>query len=152
MVRFSAVYCSITAVILFVIANGVIVQSAIDNDDSSCSNDFFSMEQALLQNTDNRFNLLVAFFPPREPHPVLVTVHYFFRDTNDTRIWYWTESVFYLIQPLEVFQFTSLLFGNLPYRHREVVILLDNSCTNASEEYFLLVTTRVSSISYVKDN
>ena len=130
--------------LLTVANNCALALNDSDEDTVACSNNFYTMEQSLLQNTDNRFNLLTSFFPPREPHPVLVTVYYYFKDTNDTQIWYWTESVFYLIQPLEVFQFTSLLFGNMPYRHKEIAILLDSSCSNASEEYFLLLTTHVS--------
>ena len=128
-------------------------QSAALTDSSlSCSNNFFLMEQSLLQDTDNRFNLLKAFFPARDPHPVLVRANYTFRGGVSTsmsetsppgEVWFWSESEFYLIQPLEVFQFTSLLFGNTPNRMKDLNLTLDSNCTDAPSEYFLHLTARV---------
>ncbi len=132
-------------------------QSTADdtNIQTECSSNFFAMEQSLLQNTDNRFNLMTTFFPPRKAHPVIVRVTYSFNGdilednsstTNTTispYIWFWSESEFYLIQPLEVFQFTSLLFGNRPYRQRDLDIVLDANCSQASDEFYVLLTTRV---------
>lgn len=112
----------------------------------ACSNNFFVLEQSLLESTDNRFNLLKAFYPPREAHPVLVRVNYTFDGTfNDTsQIWFWSESEFYLIQPLEIFQFTSLLFSNMPYRQSQLHIRLDSDCSQAPADYLQMLTTRVS--------
>lgn len=115
---------------------------------NSCSTNFFQLEKNLLHSTDNRFNLLKAFYPPREARPVLVKVNYTFLDTsatdNGSMIWFWAESEFYLIQPLEIFQFTSLLFSNMPYRRNDLSIQLPSDCSLASEEYLQLLTTRVS--------
>lgn len=103
------------------------------------------MEESLLESAENRFNLLVAFYPPREAHPVMVEVDYTFQDlTNDSQRWFWSESEFYLIQPLEVLQFTSLLFSNMPYRSSRLSISLPPDCSLASVQYFQLLTTRVS--------
>ena len=116
-----------------------------ETGDKSCSNDFYVMEQSVLLSTSNRFNLLKTFYPPRQPHPVLVKVNYTFGDSdNDSQIWFWSESEFYLIQPLEVFLFTSLLFSDMPYRRGELTLQLDPNCSMASEEYFQMLTTRVS--------
>ena len=112
---------------------------------NSCSTNFFLLEKSLLHSTDNRFNLLKAFYPPREARPVLVKVNYTFTNTSDnvSQIWFWSESEFYLIQPLEIFQFTSLLFSNMPYRRADLSIQLPSECNLASEEYLQLLTTRV---------
>ena len=119
---------------------------AAEGSSSACSNDFFILERSLLDSTDNRFNLLKAFYPPRDARPVLVKVNYTFMDSLDStsQIWFWSESEYYLIQPLEIFQFTSLLFSNMPYRRRDVSILLSSDCSDSSDEHLQLLTTRVS--------
>jgi len=113
-------------------------------DQDNCADSFFVMEESLLRSTDNRFNLLKAFYPPRKVHPVVVTVNYTFHGTNDSVVWFWTLSEFYLIQPLEIFQFTSLFFSNKPYRQSKLQIKLDNNCSQASDEFFEVLTTKVN--------
>jgi len=122
----------------------IFTAACTSSQEVNCSSDFFLMEQSLLKCTENRFNLLKAFFPPRQAHPVLVKVSYTFDDTNASKIWFWSESEFYLIQPLEVFQFSSLFFSIKPYRQSQLQIKLDGNCTLASHDYFELLTTRVS--------
>lgn len=121
-------------------------QSGLDvEQQTNCSNSFFLLEQSLLQSTDNRFHLLKVFYPPRQARPVLVNVTYTFDGLdNSTQTWYWSESEFYLIQPLEIFQFTSLLLSDMPYRSGEVSILLAGDCSSAPEDYMQMLTTRVS--------
>ena len=113
----------------------------------TCSGSFYVMEQSLLESADNRLNLLRGFYPPREAHPVLVKVNYTFGTmAQDSQMWFWSESEFYLIQPLEIFQFTSLLFSNMPYRQRDISLELDANCSSAPFEYLHILTTRVSII------
>ncbi len=123
--------------------------------------DFYDLERNLLRNSDNRFRLLKAFYPTREAHPVVVKATYSFiagqeaRELENataagnvsSRVWFWSESGFYLIQPLEVFQCTSLLFSNLLYRSGTVEIELPHNCSNSSQELLELLTVRVSCIS-----
>ena len=120
---------------------------------TSCSADFFKLEEGLLRRPENRFSLLKAFYPSRQAHPVVVKVTYTFSagedaqdqgPVNGSRVWYWSESGFYLIQPLEVFQCTSLLFSNLVYRQMEVDLQLPANCSTASEEFLEILTIRVS--------
>lgn len=112
----------------------------------SCSGNFYLLEQSVLQSTENRFRLLRAFYPLTEANPVLVKVEYSFEGLdNHTLTWFWTESHYYLIQPLEIFQCTSLLFSNLPYRQGNISLLLDADCLAAPPLYFQLLTARVSS-------
>lgn len=115
----------------------------------ACSTDFFTLEQSLLLSSDNRFNILKAFYPPREAYPVMVRVNYTFNDDLlKPKIWMWSQSEFYLIQPLEVFLFSSLLFSNFPYRLRELSVQLHAECSNVDDRYLELLTGRVSTTSY----
>ena len=112
---------------------------------------FYELERNLLQDPGNRYRLLKAFYPPRQAHPVVVKVKYDFSEeqeqvdgsANKSLVWYWSESGFYLIQPLEVFQCTSLLFSNLQYRSRELQIHLPSNCSFASQEQLEMLTLRV---------
>lgn len=142
-------HCCHPLVLLAFLALGSAVasgQSSSNNGvENNCSNNFFLMEQSLLLSTDNRFNLMKTFYPPREAHPVLVKINYSFDGVeNSTTTWFWSESEFYLIQPLEIFMFTSLFFSNMPYRKSELSLLLDKECVTAPDQYLELLTTRVS--------
>ena len=125
------------------------VDGQVDFANESCSSDFHLMEQSLLKSTENRFRLLRAFYPLTEANPVLVRVEYSFDGLdNHSLIWFWTESHFYLIQPLEIFQFTSLMFSNMPYRQGNISLLLNAGCISAPLQYFQLLTARVSFNTY----
>lgn len=110
----------------------------------SCTDNYYRLEGSLLSNQENRYQLMRTFYPPRSPRPVIVKVIYIYSgDMNYTNTWFWTESQFYLIQPLEIFRYTSLFFSNLPHRQSEVRVELDEDCFGASDEYMELLTQRV---------
>ena len=110
----------------------------------SCRNNFYSLEESLLSRPENRYQLMRTFYPPRDPRPIIVKVIYTFSgDMNYTDVWFWSESQFYLIQPLEIFQYTSLFFSNLPHRQSEVTVELDEDCFGANNEHMELLTQRV---------
>lgn len=129
--------------------------SVCASEESSCARSFHLLERSLLQCADNRYNLLRAFYPPRASHPVVVEINYTFSnssnntnnisntDSNDTRIWFWTESTFYLVQPLEVFQFSSLFFSNTPNRRTSASLQLPTDCSIAGDDFFQLLTKKV---------
>lgn len=115
-----------------------------------CNKSFAELEQNLLSNTLNRFNLLRTFYPARRSHPVFVQVNYtYIYGVNGTlvpnahELWYWTMSEFYLIQPLEVFQFTSLFFANRPSREGRLVVQLHSECMGAEASLLETLTQRV---------
>ena len=118
---------------------------AAATDGKSCSEDFGQLEENLLSKSENRFELTRAFFPARIVQPVFVTVNYVFNSTPSTlnATWYWSEAEFYFIQPLEVFQFSSLFFSNRPHRQGTVTLQLDGECQNASDEFMQILTERV---------
>ena len=108
-----------------------------------CS-DLTLLERDLFQSGQNRYQLTKTFFPPRNAHPVFVIVNYTFEDSNTTKLWYWSESEFYLIQPLEIFQFSSLFFSNFPHRQASLSLTLSGYCRDASDEMMEVLTQRVS--------
>jgi len=127
---------------------GLLVVAVASLTSGASPDSFYQLERSLLQDPDNRYHLLKAFYPPRKAHPVVVRVRYNFSEDqggagNGSRVWYWSESGFYLIQPLEVFQCTSLLFSNLQYRKSEVEIHLPANCSTAGLEILEMLTLRV---------
>lgn len=109
---------------------------------STCENSFHILEQDFLSSLENRYQISRAFYPPRGPRPVVLRIHYLFPDgTNLT--WYWSRAHFYLIQPLEIFQFTSLLFSSPPSQSGEVTLTLSQECATANQEIMEVLTQRV---------
>ena len=108
----------------------------------TCANSFTLLEEDLLSREENRYNLLQAYYPRRSALPVFVTVTYSFNQSNQT-IWYWSVSQFYLIQPLNVLQFTSLFHSNFPHRQRELELVLSEECSEAGDELLESLTQRV---------
>ncbi len=109
----------------------------------SCNNNFNTLEGDFLSRVENRYQITRTFFPPRKPRPVVIKVHYSYPDGSN-QTWFWSESQFYLIQPLEIFQFTSLFFSNLPTRQSEVTVLLSQHCADVGDEFMETLTQRVS--------
>ena len=110
----------------------------------TCANSFHLLEADLLSRPQNRFLLATKFFPPRDANPVIIKVDYVYEDSNITNVWFWSESEFYLIQPLEIFLYTSLFFANQPYRQSTVTLELSTDCLNAKDLHMKVLTQRVS--------
>ena len=109
-----------------------------------CSSSFHVLESDLLSRPQNRFLLSTKFFPPRDANPVIIKVDYVYEDSNMTNVWFWSESEFYFIQPLEIFLYTSLFFANQPYRQSSLTLELSPECLDAQELYMRILTQRVS--------
>ena len=112
--------------------------------DSSCTSSFHFLEASLLSHPQNRYNLTETFFPPRDANPVIVEVNYKFGNSNVTKVFFWSESAFYFIQPLEIFLYTSLFFANQPYRKSDINLELSTDCLDAGELHMKILTQRVS--------
>ena len=112
--------------------------------DPPCSSSFHLLEADLLSRPQNRFLLSTKFFPPRDANPVIIKVDYVYEDSNMTNVWFWSESEFYFIQPLEIFLYTSLFFANQPYRQSSLTLELSPDCLDAQELYMRVLTQRVS--------
>ena len=136
--------------------DNIVTMAAITDQKRNCTNSFSVLEEVLLSNEKNRFNLLRVFFPPCGAPPVFLTVSYQFDEPqnqfdefgkqswNGTTVWYWSESEVYLIQPLDILQFTSLFHSNLQYRLSSLDLVLNQDCSNTQVEFMELLTQRVS--------
>ena len=109
----------------------------------NCSTCYKELVSKILENDENLFQVQQTFFPPLNSSPSFVTVHYLFPDGRQ-RVWFWSQSYFYLLHPLHVFQFTSLWFSNYNLHSSQLNLTLTTDCFNASLEYFALLTQRVS--------
>ena len=109
-----------------------------------CSSSFHLLEADLLSRPQNRFLLSTKFFPPRDANPVIIKVEYVYEDSNMTNVWFWSESEFYFIQPLEIFLYTSLFFANQPYRQSSLTLELSPDCLDAQEFYMRILTQKVN--------
>ena len=155
------------AVILFIVCSTLATCSQTQSDsgsgsgtsNTSCANDFKTLEKALLQTGNNKVELLKAFYPPRQPPATFVTVHYTFLDADGNitckKIWFWSLLEFYFIQPPAIFQLMSLFFtipldrvttANITFQAdcRELVTWNENgSCTCISDGMLDILTQQV---------
>ena len=110
----------------------------------SCDECYDTLADSLLNMNNNKYKLRRMFYPLERSSPVFVTVTYQYNDSSvRNRTWYWSAGVFYFLQPLEVFQFTSLFFGNPEWRSSEITLILPAECANASEEFMTELTQQV---------
>ena len=113
------------------------------SDGESCHQCYQMLESYLLNTSDNKYQLRRVFYPLEVAAPVFVTVTYQYIDTNTTKLWFWSEGIFYFLQPIEVFQFTSLFFGNPSWRSSKLNITLPSECETASNEFMMELTQMV---------
>ena len=155
-------------IVLLVLSTAVLMQSASSAENSTssdsvkcdpgyeqCSQCYDLLVNELIVSDRNRFNLQKAFFPPMTTNPVFVTVRYYFirnatgqtnfSSNEEPQLWFWTESTFYLFQPIESLQFTSLLFADtILSESRTVDLYLQPECEESSTDMMQLLTQRVS--------
>ena len=110
----------------------------------SCYECYDTLADSLVNMHNNKYKLRRMFYPLERASPVFVTVTYQFNDSSvSNQTWYWSAGQFYFLQPLEVFQFTSLLFGNPALRSGEITLTLPAECENASKEFMTELTEQV---------
>ena len=128
----------------------------------SCSKCYSTLVEQVTKRDQNLFNLQNRFFPPEKASPLFLTVYYHFDtdtdvcDTNDTSgslyktkdnntvVWFWSTTSFYLFQPIHVLQYTSLFFSDSESYASEVCLVLHPDCRDASKKHMRLLTQRVS--------
>ena len=115
----------------------------------TCRDNYKNLAETLINTSNNKYQLSIAFFPTQRAPPTLVKVIYVFDDINMTNeVWLWSLGAFYFFQPLEVFQFTSLLFGNpAEFRSGNVTLKLPADCANAQAPIMETLTQRVRNAS-----
>ena len=132
-------------ILFFIHASCTSNASAVGNcTNSSCSKCYGSLVKHVVQNDENMFKLLQTFFPPNDHPPVFVTVTYEFEKSSTYYTYFWTLQSSYFIQPLEVFQFSSLLLGTPAYLGGKLTITLPDDCENANPEHLEMLTYLVS--------
>ena len=123
--HFSPIYTSIASSI----------PSTEDSQYADCSTNFSTLERALFETGNNRFELISTFYPTRDSVSPFVNVNYTKfniseAEENDCLNWIWTTSTFYLIESPDVFQFTSLLFVLPENKVHTLTLELPNNCFN----------------------
>ena len=125
-----------------------------EGDEDDCTRCYDVLASQVVMSARNRYKLQRAFFPPEQENPVFLEVIYKYDVNttngpiieslnNDSEVWFWTDSPYYLYQPIDVIQFTSLFFADYSLRRSSVTLHLRQDCRNAPEEHFLLFTQRV---------
>ena len=120
----------------------IMCRSEIDGSDT-CNSSYKSLAKALLDDDRNFYTLQSTFFPPISTSPVFVTITYVYNDSNNTTF-FWSSAVYFFFHPVRIFQFTSLLFSDPSLRYNEITLFLPEDCYDASDDFMLLLTQRVS--------
>ena len=145
---------------LLCVATGFILLSVLVHDSiqqlespnctkgAACSTCFGLLVTETIASDENQFKLQKTFFPPNTLPPTFVLVHYSFSngeiDDSENETWIWTTSPYFLIHPPPLLQYTSLFFSHTTDPSAELFLTLNWDCHNASEDYKLLLTQRVS--------
>ena len=106
-------------------------------DDTNISN------ETSIANEDNTTNKTSVYDDTNIANETSITMET--RIANE--IWSWSTGHFYFFQPLQVFQFNSLLFGNPDFRSGTVTLTLPSDCANAQIPIMETLTQRVRNIS-----
>ena len=133
-------------IFLLVVLAGLLHRAAAECLDQSqrCDVCYDTLADSLVNMRNNKYNLRRVFYPLERESPVFVTVTYQYNDSSiPNKTWYWSAGVFYYLQPLEVFQFTSLFFGNPNWRSNELTLILPAKCANASKGFMTELTEQV---------
>ena len=133
-------------ILLLVVLAGLLHSAAAECRDQSqsCDECYDTLADSLLNMRNNKYELRRMFYPLERASPVFVTVTYQYNDSSvPNQTWYWSAGVFYFLQPLEVFQFTSLFFGNADWRSSDLTLTLSAECASAPEGFMTSLTEQV---------
>ena len=133
-------------ILLLVVLAGLLHRAAAECRDQSqsCDECYDTLADSLVNMRNNKYHLRRVFYPLKRSSPVFVTVTYQYNDSSvPNQTWYWSAGLFYFFQPLEVFQFTSLFFGNPAWRSSEITLILPAECANSSEGFMTELTGQV---------
>lgn len=111
---------------------------------ATCSTCFSLLVTETIASDENQFKLQQAYFPPNRLPPTFVLVHYSFGNDDEYDTWIWTTSPYFLVHPPPLLLYTSLFFSHTTDPSAELHLTLDWNCRNASEDYKMLLTQRVS--------
>ena len=113
-------------------------------DYSNCGTCYLTFAKALVNTNDNKYRLSRTFFPVYAVSPVEVEVTYM--STNGThphsKLWYWVVEAVFMMQPLELLLYRSLLFSPPSWRKQSLTLLLPDECLT-NDEFLEHATQRV---------
>lgn len=134
-------------------------QTVIANEDplikcdqgKSCTLCYKSLVEEVLSRDTNVYNLQQAFFSPYGSVPVFVTVRYYYLNesnfvinTDAPVVYFWSSAIYFFFHPVNIFQFTSLLFSDPALRTETLDLKLNATCSGTQNEHLTLLTQRVS--------
>ena len=108
-------------------------ECSVASENVTC-NSLRTLAQALIDNDQNLLNLTQVFYPTRHPPAKFLKVTYLFEDEmglecdNCSVTYLWASGGFLLIQPISIFQFTSLLFNHKVGAKDSLVLTLPSPC------------------------
>ena len=119
--------------------------------EADCSKSYKALIVNLLKNSTNFFNMQRVFFPSNGTTPdfVIVTYHYDSEsnvsspEVNKT-VWFWSSAVYFFYHPIQIFQFTSLMFSDPLLQQSNLELYLPAECSRADDDFMKLLTQRVS--------
>jgi len=136
--------CILLAAVLSCLLYEVTADCSNEGSARSCDQCFQTLSSFLVNTSDNKYHLRNTFFPPDTTPPTFVTVTYQYDNMSiPNTTWYWSAGLFYFYQPIQVFRFTSLLFGPVNWLKSEVTITLPAECENASQGFMKQLTQMV---------
>ncbi len=161
-----------TAVILLTVLLGIKFGCAelIGSAYADCKDNFTTLERALFETGDNRFQIISTFYPARESVLLYAHANYYFCENitateqincTEPEEWRWTTGSFYFVQAPSVLRFTSLFFVYPEGRIGELSIHLPAECKDVSrtrqghgpgrqEGMLEILTQRVSKVIPIK--
>ena len=118
-----------------------------EGTESQCSSNFNELVKQITASDKNRYNLQRAFFPPERESAIFVAITYSYENAPDnTSVWYWSVSTYYIYFPSKVLPWISLLFIEPSSRHSAINITLSEECLGADDDMMQLLTQRVGGL------
>ena len=137
--------CAILVLMLMCCRGIVLVCSEELLESDTCSSSYKSLAATLVNDDWNFYNLQATFFPPISTKPVFIAITYVYNTSSrEPKVFFWSSAVYFFFHPVRIFQFTSLLFSDPSLRYNETTLYLPEECYNASNNFMLLLTQRVS--------
>lgn len=137
-------------VLLFVALTTMSMTIATDAQSTyaDCSANYTVLESALLETSDNLFQLTTTYFNPTAPNPLYVDIYYNFLSVNNQAHYIWSAAPLYLIVAPPAVGYLSLFFGYIiKTRMTTLTLQLPENCaelintTSTSTSNLLLVLT-----------
>ena len=123
-------------------------------DYESCTTNFTTLKEALLDPDHNLYALTTVFFPPNVESPLYVTVTYDFGSSSTSTVYMWSKASLYLAIHPRMLQFLSLLFCYVEdKRIVDLKLRLPSACgdlvkhtASDASNFLFVLTERVSVI------